>query len=26
LSPLEDTGRHHISPIRPIGRPTGGRR
>jgi ferredoxin len=25
-SPLEDTGRHHISPIRPIGRPTGGRR
>ncbi|MEN3359960.1 MAG: hypothetical protein V7637_3942 [Mycobacteriales bacterium] len=25
-SPLEDTGRHHMSPIRPIGRPTGGRR
>jgi ferredoxin/DMSO/TMAO reductase YedYZ heme-binding membrane subunit len=25
-SPLEDTGRHHIHPIRPIGRPTGGRR
>lgn len=25
-SPLEDTGRHHIAPIRPISGPTGGRR
>jgi ferredoxin/DMSO/TMAO reductase YedYZ heme-binding membrane subunit len=25
-SPLEDTGRHHMAPIRPIGGPTGGRR